>query len=157
MADHQYYSDIDDVRADLLDAVSETDLSDAVMERAALDAYDEINARLGKRYTVPFELSSTGNTPGIVRKVSDFMIACWCGHHTHGLTIRPQGGTKAYCDKAEALLEGLESGTYAIQGVTSSALPDSSTRGEHPVFAPISEHEWGQDSDQADRIEDERD
>lgn len=157
MADHNYYSDIDDVRLNLMDAVSETSIGDPVMVRGTLEVYTLINARLGKLYTVPFPLSTTGNTPGIISSISDTLTACWSFKHTAGLSTRSRGPTADECKRALEMIDELAAGKMVIEGYASSALPESNTRGEHPVFAPTSVHDWGQDSDQATRIADERD
>ena len=156
MADHNYYSDIDDVRLNLMDAVSETSITDAVMVRGALAAYTLINALLGKRYTVPFALSATENTPGIIREISDVLTACWSFKHTAGLNTVSRGPTADECKQARELLDKLASGDAVIDGYDASALPESNTRGEHPVFFKGDTMDMGQDPDQSERLADER-
>ena len=157
MANHNYYSDIDDVRLNLMDAVSETAITDAVMVRGALNVYNLINAKLCKRYNiVAFPLSTTGNTPGIITEISDTLTACWARKHTAGLNTRSRGPTADECKQALEMIDKLAAGDMKIPGY-SSALPSSNTEGEHGVFGKVGVHEWGQDADQADRISDERD
>ena len=48
-------------------------------------------------------------------------------------------------------------GDLTIIGYTSSVLPSSNTEGEHRIFDKVGIHDMGQDSDQSDRLSDERD
>lgn len=157
MADHNYYSDIDDVRDVVMDDVSETDIADAVLVRGALEVYTLINAALGKVYSTPFPLSTTGNTPDIIRAISDTLTACWATNHTRGLSTRSRGPTADECKRARDMIDALASGSLVITGYSSTALPESSTRGEHPVFAKVGTMDMGQDPDQLERLTDERD
>lgn len=157
MADHKHYSDIDDVRLVLMDAVSETAISDAVLTRGALEAHTLINAELGKLYTVPFPLSTTDNTPAVIRAISDTLTACWANQHTAGLGTRGRGPSVDECKRAREMIDALASGDLVIAGYTSSVLPSSNTEGEHPVFFKGDIHDMGQDSDQVTRLSDERD
>lgn len=157
MADHNYYSDIDDVREKLMDAVAVADIADAILVRGAKEVHTLINAKLGKLYTVPFPLSTTGNTPDIIRSISDTLTACWANNHTVGLSTRGRGPTADECQRARDMIDELAAGDLVITGYTTSALPSSNTEGEHPVFFKGSVHDMGQDSDQADRLSDERD
>ena len=159
MANHNHYSDIDDVRLVLMDAVSDgaTGISDAVMVRGALNAYTLINAKLGKLYTVPFPLSTTDNTPDIIREISDTLTACWSNRHTVGLGVKGRGPTADECKRAREQLDELASGDMVIAGYSSSALPSSNTEGEHPIFFKGDTMDMGQDADQSARLSDERD
>lgn len=157
MANHNYYSDIDDVRLVLMDAVAVTAVSDAVMVRGALEAHTLINAALGKLYTTPFPLSTTDNTPAVIRAISDILTACWANAHTAGLGTRGRGPGVDECKRARQQIDDLASGKLVIAGYTSSALPSSNTEGEHPIFAKVDTHSMGQDSDQVTRLSDERD
>lgn len=156
MADHNYYSDIDDVRLVVMDAVSETDCSDAVLVRGALEVYTLINAKLGKIHTVPFPLSSTANTPAIIRAISDTLTACWGRDHTVGLKSKSKGPSADECKRAREMIDELAAGKLLIAGYSSTALPESNTRGEHPVFAKVDTMDMGQDADQLERLTDER-
>ena len=157
MANHNYYSDIDDVREKLMDEVITDDISDAVMVRGALEVHTLINAKLGKLYTVPFPLSTTGNTPDIIGGISDILTACWANNHTVGLNVRSRGPGADECQRARDMIDELAAGDLTITGYTTSALPSSNTEGEHRVFFKGDIHEMGQDSDQTDRLSDERD
>ena len=157
MATHKYYSDIDDVRLVLMDAVTTTAVSAAVMERGALEAHTLINAELGKLYTVPFPLSTTDNTPDIIRAISDTLTACWANQHTAGLGTRGRGPSVDECKRAREDVDRLASGDLKIPGYTPSVLPSCNTEGEHPIFFKGDTHDMGQDSDQSDRLSDERD
>ena len=73
------------------------------------------------------------------------------------MSIKGRGPTADDCAQARALLDDIAAGKVLLPEVSPlGALPECSTRGEHPVFALTSEHDWGQDSDQAVRIRDER-
>ena len=158
MADHKFYSDIDDVRLVLMDAVSETAVSDAVLTRGALNVYNLINAAGCKRYNiVAFPLSTTGNTPGIIVEISDTLTACWANAHTAGLGTRGRGPSVDECKRARDLIDALADGSLTIAGYTTSALPSSNTEGEHPIFDLVDTMDLGQDSDQVTRLSDERD
>ena len=157
MADHKHYSDIDDVRLVLMDAVSETAISDAVLTRGALEAHTLINAGLGKLYTVPFPLSTTNNTPAVIRAISDILTACWANAHTAGLGTRGRGPSVDECKRARDMIDALADGSLTIEGYTTSVLPSSNTEGEHPIFGLVDTMDMGQDSDQVTRLSDERD
>lgn len=157
MANHNYYSDIDDVRARLMGAVSTDDIPDADLVRGALEVYTLVNAKLGKLYTVPFPLSTTGNTPDIIRSISDILTACWGNAHTVGLNVRSRGPGADECQRARDMIDELAKGDLTITGYTTSALPSSNTDGEHRIFDKVGIHEMGQDPDQATRLSDERD
>ena len=158
MANHNYYSDIDDVRLNVMGAVSETDIGDAVLIRAALEVYTLINAKLGKLHTVPFPLSGeTPDTPDIIRAISDTLTACWANAHTTGLSVRARGPNADECVRAREMIDELASGDLVITGYSSSALPSSNTEGEHRIFDKVGIHEMGQDADQVSRLADERD
>ena len=158
MADHKFYSDIDDVRLVFMDATSETAISDAVLTRGALNVYNLINAKLCKRYNiVAFPLSTTGNTPGIITEISDTLTACWANAHTAGLGTRGRGPSMDDCKQAREMIDKLVSGEMKIPGYTTSGLPSSNTEGEHPIFDLVDTVDLGQDSDQVTRLSDERD
>lgn len=158
MADHHYYSDIEDVRARLMGDVSTDDVSADDLERGAKDVHTLINAKLGKLHTVPFPLSGeTPDTPAIIRGISDILTACWGNSHTIGLNVRSRGPGADECQRARDMIDELAAGDLTIPGYTTSALPSSNTDGEHSIFDKVGIHEMGQDADQADRLSDERD
>ncbi len=159
MANHNYYSDIDDVRALLMDNVGSgaSEVPDTLLVRGALEVYTLVNAKLGKLYTVPFPLSTTDNTPDIIRAISDALTACWANVHTAGLGTRGRGPSVDECKRARDMIDALADGSLTIIGYTSSVLPSCNTEGEHPIFFKGDIHDMGQDSDQSDRLSDERD
>jgi len=154
---HAYYCNVTQVRSEHMDDVSTDDVSADLMERAALHVYNVINAKLGKIHTVPFALSSTGNTPGIIREIAETLTACWATAHSTGQNIMSRGPLADECKRAREWLDALADGSMTIDGVTSSVLPESNSRGEHPIFFKGDTHDMGQDPDQADRLADERD
>ena len=158
MADvHGHYSNLTNVRAELMDDVATTAVSAAVLLRGALEAHTLINAALGKLYTVPFPLSTTSNTPAVIGSISDILTACWANAHTAGLSTRGRGPSVDECKRARELLDALAKGTVTIPGYTTSVLPSSNTEGEHPIFDLVDTVDLGQDSDQVTRLSDERD
>ena len=159
MATHNYYSDIDDVRALLMDNVGSgaSEVPDTLMVRGALEVYTDINAALGKLYTVPFPLSATDNTPDIIRGISDALTACWANAHTAGLGTRGRGPSVDECKRAREKIDKLAANQLKIPGYTPVVLPSCNTEGEHPIFFKGSVHDMGQDSDQVTRLSDERD
>ena len=158
MADiHGHYSNLTEVRAVHMGEVSTTAVSAAVLLQGALEAHTLIDAGLGKLYTVPFPLSTTDNTPAVIRAISNTLTACWANAHTAGLGTRGRGPSVDECKRAREDIERLASGELVIAGYTSSVLPSSNTEGEHPIFAKVDTMDMGQDSDQVTRLSDERD
>ena len=158
MADDNYYSDIDEVRALYMDDVSETSIDDSILVRGALVVHNLINATLGKLYTVPFPLSSaTPDTPPQIRDISDTLTACWASAHTAGLGTVGSGPSQAQCKQAREDLKDLAEGKTTIPGYSTNILPSSNTEGEHTIFGKVDTLAMGQDPDQRDRIADERD
>ena len=162
MADlHGHYSNLTEVRALLMDNVSDDAkaVPAVVLARGALEAYTLINAELARLYgsVLPFPLSTTENTPDVIQSLSNTLTACWANAHTAGLGTRGRGPSVDECKRAREDIERLASGELVIAGYTSSVLPSSNTEGEHPIFAKVDTMDMGQDSDQRDRLADERD
>lgn len=157
---HGFYSNLTNVRAELMDDVSTTSVSAAVLLRGAKEAYVLINMKLAKLYgtVVPFALSgATPDTPESIRSIAETLTACWANAHTAGLGTRGRGPSVDECQRAREDIDKLASGELRITSYTPSALPSSNTEDEHPVFFKGDVHDMGQDSDQADRLSDERD
>ena len=158
MADtHGHYSNLTEVRAVHMGEVSTTAVSAAVLLQGALEAQTLIDAGLGKLYTVPFPLSTTENTPTIIRSISNILTACWANAHTAGLGTRGRGPSVDDCKRARGLIDKLAANKVKIPGYTPPALPSSNTEGEQPIFAKVDTMDMGQESDQRDRLADERD
>ena len=161
MADvHGFYSNLTNVRAELMDAVSTDSVSAAVLLRGAKEAYVLINRELAQLFgsTIPFPLSGESpDTPDTIRSLAETLTACWANVHTAGLGTRGRGPSVDECKRARDDIDRLASGDLKIPSYTPSALPSCNTEGEHPIFAKVDIHDMGQDSDQSDRLSDERD
>jgi len=160
MADtHGYYSNLTNVRSESMQDASTDDVSAARLLRGALEAYTLINAKLKKLYggSVPFTLSSDSDgPPAIIRSIAETLTACWADKHTKGRSIKSRGPLADECKQAREYLDEIAAGKMAIEGYTAAALPDCNTRGEHPIFFKGDTHDMGQDSDQSERLSDER-
>ena len=162
MADlHGHYSNLTEVRALLMDNVSDDAkaVPAVVLARGALEAYTLINAELARLYgsVLPFPLSTTENTPDVIQSLAETLTACWANAHTAGLGTRGRGPSVDECKRARELIDKLAANKVKIPGYTPAVLPSSNTEGEHPIFFKGDTMDMGQDSDQSERLSDERD
>ena len=157
MAAVSYYSNLATLEAAKFNGLSCTE---AVLNAANKAAYNEINAVLDRLWSVPFDCyKDSGTPPGIIEDISDILTMWLYKRYTTGHSTSTKGPLLDEVKQARELLARIGKGEVNIPGVTRSDLSalSSSTQGEHPVFASIDELNMAQDSDQLDRLTDERD
>jgi len=153
------YSDIDLFRRDFWPtAANET--YPRIVDRAAEIAYDYINSRLSRRYTVPF---SGPPYPSTIVSISDLLTKCVAA--SMQAKRSPQlskgdgkrsGGTDD-CSMALDWLNDLASGEQIIPGVATLVSDGYHTRaGYTPIFDVDSAVNHQPDPDLIDKIIDER-
>lgn len=149
-----YYTDITAIRTTKWKDVSLDNVDATQMENAAKTAHDYINARLAKRYTVPFT-----SVPALVVEISDIFTVDNAKTYTGGHKRVTKGVWSEIVARAERWLDMLASGDMLLPGVTPTATAGglwSSTEGEARVFNNDDVDNWGADPDQLSRIADER-
>ena len=154
-----YYTDISDtdpgIRATKWKGIATADVDATQAENAAKLAYTIINAKLDAAYSVPFDL--TPDTPGIITEISDVLTVYYMKRFTTGHALNTKQ-MEAEHDRVMEWLDLLAAGKMRIPGTSRSLLPDSSTRGYHPVFPHTRQVlDAGVDTDRQDDEDDERD
>lgn len=132
------------------------DVTQAQFDDAVLFAYTLINSMLKRRYggNVPF---STSATPGTIHEISDMLTVAQLKATASGHSVYIKGPWSKQFDMAIEWLEKIAERKRDVPGVADQRMIESSTEGEHPIFAKLDTFDLGQDSDQLDRLTDERD
>lgn len=126
------------------DFANDDDLADANVLAGVIERADnEIDARLGKRYTVPF--AAQPSTPGIIADISSHLALYQL------ISQRHPGNSAAefHRDQALELLEGLLSGEFTVPGASEVDADDAAVGLSYDAGTNVFQ---GRDSDDADRM-----
>lgn len=115
-------------------------------------AYDVINAKLAKRYSVPF----AAPVPGVIVEISDMLVVYYGKLYSAGHVVASEALDR-FRDEAFRLLDALAEGEIGIPGVaTRSVGAYCSDEGYHKVMTILPTEEQGPDTDLLDKLRDER-